>query len=360
MKLKRFCFVIAALMVVLLFAGCGSTPAPGTEETTAKEASDVEVQWDDDASGYLTVQNDVPEDLILFAGSINNRNMLGGVRQLETRRIDFFDDVDDQSGTFLLRAVKESVYRSKGSSLSSEDIIFAGLVTFDKDNPRQINLNIQKVVGGEARIVMENDTNMALQIRLDRPDGPILTTLAPFERSKEVYMDQNSMGYTFFPVYQYYDKASMGIRSVMATSLADGQSMMPEVPNATRPIPRIIWDGKPEGLFSPFATLLINNEMTGGIFLTTGLNPMTNQNGTQMINPGIETYELNLQKQPSLTIGNLKIDPRQGAANIMDIPEFEYQAGHTYSIRVQRGVPPQINVVGQDDSSSLILVLINE
>jgi hypothetical protein len=360
MKLKRFGFVIAALLVMLLVAGCGSTPAPGTETTTAREAEKADVPWDDESSGYLTVQNDVPEDLILFAGSINNRNLLGGVRQLEERRVDFFDDVDSSSGTFLLRAVKESVYRAKGSALGSEDIVFAGLVTFDKDNPRQINVNIQKVVGGDARIIMENDTNMALQIRIDNPNGPVLTTLAPFERSKIVYMDPNTMGYTFFPVYQYYDRASMGIRSVMATSLADGQSMMPEVPNASRPIPRIIWDGKPEGLFSPFATLLVNNETTGGIFLTTGVNPMTNQNGTQMINPGIETYELNLQKMDRFTISNLKVDPRQGAANIMDIPSFEYQAGYTYMVNVNRGVQPQIIEVGKDDSSSLSIDLLNE
>jgi hypothetical protein len=49
---------------------------------------------------------------------------------------------------------------------------------------------------------------MALQIRVDRPDGPTLKTLAPLERNKRVYMDFNPDGYFFFPVYQYYDRSS--------------------------------------------------------------------------------------------------------------------------------------------------------
>jgi hypothetical protein len=148
--------------------------------------------------------------------------------------------------------------------------------------------------------------------------------------------------------------------SLTAKSLADGQSMMPELPRSSRPIPRIIWDGKPEGLFSPFATLLVDNSTNGGIILTTGRNPMTNQNGTQMINPGVETYELNLQKQSEYTISNLKVDVRTGVENFMDIPEFKFLAEHTYRVKIERGVQPRIELVGKSDTSSMELNLTNE
>ncbi|MDR3173130.1 MAG: hypothetical protein LBU19_02665 [Treponema sp.] len=349
---------IAAIMAAGL--GCTGLPAPGTRDSSPREASRADVKWDNDSAGYLTVNNDTSEDLILFAGSINNRNILGGVQKLSSRRVDFFDRLSESSGTFLLRAVKETVYRSKGSALQSDDIIFASLVVFDKNEPRPVQVNIQKYLGGDAVIVIQNDTTMALQIRVDRPDGPTLTTLAPLERNKRVYMEFNPDGYFFFPVYQYYDRVNMGIRSLQAQSLADGIPMMPEIPRPGRDTPVITFDSAPANLFSPFATLIITNETDRGLYLLQGSSRKTNQNGTTMINPGSETYELNLQKQNHLVIGGLKIDAGLGQAENIDIPEYDYKAEYNYQIRVRRGARPVITELGKSDTSTPALTLLNE
>ena len=231
MMRKAFLFGLTALIAaVMALAGCGSEPQTGAESTSAKEAAKVDIKWDNDSAGFLTVNNNVDEPLVLFAGTITNQHILGGVRALASRRVDFFNQVEDSSGTFLLRAVKETVYRSKGSSLNSDDIIFAGLVTYDKSAARAIQVNINQVLGGEAYVIIQNDTNMALQIRIDRPDGPTLTTLAPFERGKKVYMELAPDCYIFFPVYIYYDRTARDIRHITAQSLADGIHMVPVIP----------------------------------------------------------------------------------------------------------------------------------
>ena len=361
-KLKQTGMALAAILAALLalMGGCNGLPKPGTPDSSPKEAAKADVKWDNDSAGYLTVNNDVNEDLILFAGSINNRNILGGVRKLESRRIDFFDKVSENSGTFLLRAVKESVYRGKGSGLSSDDIVFAGLVVFDKNEPRPVQMNIQKYLGGDAVIIIQNDTTMALQIRVDRPDGPTLTTLAPLERNKKVYMDFNPDGYFFFPVYQYYDRAGMGVRSIQAKSLADGIPMMPDIPRPGRDTPVVNFDSTPASLFSPFATLIVTNETSRGVYLLQGSSRKTNQNGTTMINPGSETYELNLQKQNRLTIGGMKIDAGLGQANVMDIPDYEYRAEYNYQIRIRQGAKPVITELSKSDTSDLLILLLNE
>jgi uncharacterized protein YceK len=357
---KKLCIgLFAAAAALLVLSGCASIES-GNQDSSAKEAAGANVKWDNDSAGYLTVNNDIPEDLILFAGSINNRNILGGVRKLASRRVDFFDKLSESSGTFLLRAVKESVYRSKGSGLGSDDIIFASLVVFDKNEPRAITVNIQKYLGGEAVVVIQNDTSMALQIRVDRPDGPTLTTLAPLERNKRVYMDFNPDGYFFFPVYQYYDRSSMGIRSIQAKTLADGIPMMPEIPRPGRDTPVINFDSTPANLFSPFAVLIITNETNRGLYLLQGSSRKTNQNGSAMINPGSETYELNLQKQSHLVIGGLKIDAGLGQANTMDIPEYDYRAEYNYQVRIRQGAQPVITEMGKSDTSALALNLLNE
>ena len=358
---KAFLFGLTALIAaVMALAGCGSAPQTGAESTSAKEAAKADINWDNDSAGLLTVNNNVNEPLVLFAGTITNQHILGGVRALASRRVDFFDRVEDSSGTFLLRAVKETAYRSKGSQLNSDDIIFAGLVAYDKSAARAIHVNINQVLGGDAFVVIQNDTNMALQIRIDRPDGPTLITLAPLERNKKVYMEPNPDGYFFFPVYEYYDRASQGIRSITARDLADGIPMMPVIPGPGRSTPVINFSSKPADLFSPFATLIVTNETNRGGYLLEGSSRKANQNGTTMVNPGSETYELNLQKQRLLRIGGLNFDLSLGAANVIAIPEYEYEAGYNYQVRIRQGAAPEIISLGPSDNNDFGIQLVNE
>jgi hypothetical protein len=352
--------VIAVVAALTVMVTCATSNGTGAELTTPRQASEADIKWDNDSAGFLTVNNNLNEPLVLFAGTIANSHILGGVRALNSRRIDFFDKMEDSSGTFLLRAVKESVYRSKGSNLNSDDIIFAGLVVFDKGAARAIQVNINQVLGGEAYVIIQNDTTMALQIRIDRPDGPTLTTLAPLERNKKVYMDPNPDGYFFFPVYEYYDRSSMGIRSITARDLADGIPMMPVIPGPGRDSPVINFNSKPADLFSPFATLIVTNETNRGAYLLEGSSRKTNQNGTTMINPGSETYELNLQKQRSLRIGGLNVDLSLGTENVISIPEYTYEAGHNYQIRIRQGALPEIVSLGESDNNDFSIQLVNE
>jgi uncharacterized protein YceK len=350
---------VAVFMAGVLVTGCGTVKS-GDESSSARQAARAKVKWDDDKTGYLTVNNNTGSQLILFAGSINNAHILGGVKAQASRRVDFFDTVSDPSGSFLLRAVKEETYRNKGSSMVSDDIIFAGLVTYTKNEPRAIQVNINHALAGEAYLVIQNDSNMALQIRLDRPDGPTLTTLSPMERNKKVYMEFNTDGYMFFPVYEYYDRVSMGIRSIMPTSLADGKPMMPVVPRPGVNIPIVNFEARPANLFSPFATLVVTNETDRGAYMLNGSSRMTNQNGTTMINPGSETYELNLQKQQSLTIGGLNIDLSLGASNYIKVPEAVYEAGYNYQVRVRQGAPAVVTKMGKSQTDDLSIQLVNE
>jgi hypothetical protein len=364
MKVKQTLRVLPTIIAVLLTVGCGGMPQRGTQDTSAKEAAVLEVRWTNDSGGTLTVENNLKEDLILFAGSINNRNNLGGIRKQSTRVIDFFDKVESSDGRFLLRAVKESVYRSKGSSLDPEkDVVYGGLIAFDKSKPRNITINIQQALGGDAEILMQNDTNMAVQIRTNRPDGPILTTLAPFERNKIVYLELNSRGYHFFPVYQYYDRANGVVQSLMPRSLADGVPMRPVAPGSRERTPEISFNITDRiELFSPFASLIVSNEVLPprGIYLYKG-SAMTSRNGNEMINPGWdETFELDLQKNSSYAIRDLQIDFGTGASERVSIQPYTYEAEYTYRVSVERGKQPIIEKLHRADSNNLAIDLVNE
>ncbi|MDR0910504.1 MAG: hypothetical protein LBM77_12150 [Spirochaetaceae bacterium] len=353
-----------ALWVVLgtaLLVGCGTKPASGDQSSTAKEAAEANVKWDNDDSGYLTVNNNLQEPLILFAGTINNRHILGGVRGMENRLIDFYGQVSESNGVFLLRAIREETYRAKGSSVSSDDVISANLVSYDKNNSRMTNIDISQDLGGNAVIMLQNDSNMAMEVRINSPTGPKLTTLPPLARNQKVYLNQNPDGYIFFPIYQYYDKESMSVRSVAISDLAGGYPMnpQPEKPGMTMPVVNFNYDASK--LYSPFANLVVTNGTDRGAFLLFGSTRMTSTSGMRMINPGNETFELDLQKSDHLVINSLQIDLSLGASNYLKIPGNDYLAGYNYQVQVNgQGQPLTVTQLNKSDTNNLAIQLVNE
>jgi len=214
--------ILLAVIAALMMIDCAGGPKSEAQASAT--------------SGYLTVKNEMKDDLILFAGRIIERNNIGGVRKFESQRINFFDKFTEPSGTFMLRAVKETTYRNKGSAITGNDEIFACLVSFDKNELNSILVVIPEFVGGDATVMFSNDSVMAAQIRVHQPDGPILTTLAPGQRLKQVYMDFFPNGYIFFPVYQYNDQETNGIKSIVP-DFSEGIVMMPMISRPGMNIP---------------------------------------------------------------------------------------------------------------------------
>jgi hypothetical protein len=88
---------------------------------------------------------------------------------------------------------------------------------------------------------------------------------------------------------------------------------------------------------------------------------MTCQSGNEGINPGSEVFELDLNKQSSSTIGGINIDVGRGVSNYIKVPEFKYEAGKNYELRVRDNytIAP-IEYIGDADLSDLSIDLTNE
>jgi hypothetical protein len=81
----------------------------------------------------------------------------------------------------------------------------------------------------------------------------------------------------------------------------------------------------------------------------------------EMINPGTEIFELDLNNQKSLVMGGFNIDVGRGATNYIKIPYFKYEAGVNYELRIKSdGSIEQISAVGSADLSDLKISLVNE
>jgi hypothetical protein len=343
MMKKAFLGLAAVAMAVMALEGCGSAPESGAASSTAKEAAKADVNWDTESTGTLTVTNNTDTPFILFAGAISNRSIIGGIRQGPnvTRTFDIFDDVSDENGAFLLRAVPESVYRSQGSRLEEKDVRFARLVTYDKkrrDMRTNISIDNRSFYGGNEIVYFENDSNLVLEIRIDIPTGDKITTLAPFQRKTGVHIPPDTYGYTFFPTYVYYDERQHDVRSITTSDLKQGLSARPVDP-ASGESPPFVPFPPPNisNIFHPVATLVVVNESASGVLFRTGNTPMMSTRGQGMINSGgSETYELDMRQLTVREIGGLNVDPRMGQDEVKHIETRPYRAGWNYTVTLRR------------------------
>jgi len=355
MKEKKIAMFCLAALLIAAFIGCAGGPEKGDQSSSPKEASRAGVKWDNDPNGYLYLRNNIKEPLILFAGAVNNKNILGGIRAESDRRIAYFDAVNETTGTFLLRAVKESVYRSKGSGISSEDVVYAHIVTFDKKQPKATQLNIDFRLGGSSYVVIENHTNMALEVVLDSPSAETLTTLAPGEMNKKVYMEPSTEGYVFYPVFKYYDKKSDVIQSV-EPDRGVARLMNPAIPSQTVSTPTIKFDNTSIGnLTFRFSTIIVRNEGIEAVRLLEGSGRVMNVNRTNIVNPGNETYNIFIGDRPQDRTYSIEYGGKS-----YPVTTTRFIPGNTYQILFDGKGNPVINPLGEFDKSELSITLLNQ
>lgn len=356
MRREKIAVLLAAALLTMAASNafCKGNPEMGDQSSTPREAGRANVKWDNDSNGYLYLRNNIKEPLILFAGAVNNRNILGGIRAEADRRIDYYSAVRETSGSFLLRAVKESAYREKGSGISSADVIYAHIVTYDKKQPKTTQLNIDFRLGGTSYVIIENFTRMALEVVLDSPDGETLTTLAPNEMNKKVYLEPNVDAYVFYPIFKYYDETHDIVQSV-EPDRGVARLMNPAIPSATVTTPVIKFDNTNIGNLSfRFATVIVVNESIEAIRLLQGSGRVMNQNRTNVVNPGSETYSIFLGDRAQVRSFSIEYGGKD-----YPVRRFEFVPGNTYQITFTREGETKIEDLGGFNKNNLSINLVN-
>jgi len=353
MRTKRIGIVLIAAIALLAVVGC--VTERGDQSSTPRQARQADVKWTDDSNGYLQINNNVKKPLILFAGSVNNNNILGGVRAESSRRINYFNVVEKDTGSFLLRAIPEDVYREKGSRIDSTDIVYAGIVTYDKREPRVSQLNIDFRLGGRAYVIVENHTRMAMEIALDNPNGATLTALGPNEMNRRIYLEPSTEGYVFYPIFKFYDSTNNVVQSI-EPERAVARLMNPAVPSATVSTPTIKFDNTNIGALTfRFATVIVRNEGIEAIRLLEGSSRVMNQNGTNVVNPGTETYNIFVGDRGQRRTYSIEYGGRD-----YPLRETLYMPGNTYQIVFRRDGTNEVTPLGEFDKTDLSIRLENQ
>lgn len=308
--------------------GCVSSPA----KQAAKDMRNL--SYSNQPNGELELINRTEYDLVVFAGNIDRKNILGGIHAGGTRSFDFRTFVSSSSGAFLCRAVKTETYAQKGGVVNERDIVWAKLVTYGTNKS---SFSIINEIGGEGLLIFENDSPYPVEVRLNGTTGQVLTTLPPNCKEQYVHVKPNRRGYVYFPTYIMYDKETGKINSITGKE-EDGQSARPAEGGK---IPQTITFPKPNGkLFGArVAYLTVKNESGRAFLFRNDNTDLVSQDGNSMINSGETlTFEVDAT-EAGKTFRALNADFRVGSANKRYIKLFNgepvsFKAGVEYEITV--------------------------
>ena len=325
---KRMLISSIGLLFFAILAGCVSTP----QKQVARDMK--ALSFANQANGELELVNMTGYELVIFAGNIDRKNILGGIHAGNTRSFDFRPYVSSQSGAFLCRAVNKAVYEGKAGLINEADIVWAKLVVFGS---LKSSFTIISEIGGDGLLLFENASPYPVEVRLNGTTGKVLTTLPPNCKEQYVHVKPNKRGYTYHPTYLMYDKENGKINSITAKE-EDGQSSRPAEGNEN---PQTITFPMPNGkLFgSRVAYLTIKNESGKAFIFRNDNTEILSQNGYSMINSGETlTFEVDAS-ETGKTYRALNADFRLGPLNkryvkLFDGEPVSFKAGVEYEISI--------------------------
>jgi hypothetical protein len=222
-----------------------AAPQPATPQVKPAPVTTVTIKDGDfvsEPAGRLIVSNMTNVELAIFAGKVERGNFLGAVgtgaqNRPRSRRFDINRIAGlPNSGSFLFRATTyEQVNRKGLSNITEEDVIYTGLVAFNKNDKDPLEFQIFRNVDDSQStfIYVSNYTNFVLQLRLDSSDGEFVAALAPQQRLKKLWIRPRDDGlyYTFFPTYVYVDPRTGELNRFSDLENVNGKRFEPEPPS---------------------------------------------------------------------------------------------------------------------------------
>jgi hypothetical protein len=197
MKKKILGILAVIIATVSMMTGCltpaaQSNPVIKTDDGQNYASIDAKSVSFETEAGPLTINNQASFDVIVFAGRVENGNMLGGIRAQGSRSFDLAKlPLPQKQGCLLIRVTSFETYNKKKFRVTEEDVIYTGLVVYDLDDSGdRTNLNIFRGVDQtqSSFVYATNDSRYVLELRLGSPTGEKIATLPPHLENKKIWI----------------------------------------------------------------------------------------------------------------------------------------------------------------------------
>jgi len=297
-KLLKFSvLLLVAMGLMLSLIGC-----PDPNDDKEKEKGSGGVSFDNEASGTLTVINNVAKDMVLFQGQTPSaNNILGGVRGQKEKTFDISDDVNDFSvgGYMIIRGITLDEYNANKTTLSSAKIEYSAMATYKQGQKFRIEISPSYV--GDYGYKVNNLGRIGMELRKGSPEGEKIGYL-PALATNQILYAETSNAFAIFPVYVYYSKSSGQLTTLKPTSHFDSVTATPRPLNNATSMqtydfpndPTVTWQSIVGSLASPVAYFTVTNNCSQGVYFTiAGGNSLLAQNGYDATGTGEQlTYEI--------------------------------------------------------------------
>mgnify|MGYP000006162659 FL=1 len=295
MKTKTLLWVCAAVLFAAMGAGCVSTPK--SQAVNSVDLKEKEVSFTSEP-GVLAMTNHTNQNVVVFAGPVSYDMLLGGIKKGKRRTFDLNKIPGlPKNGSLLVRVATYNTYKGKGR-ITDEDVIYTGLVVYDLKAPKDITeLSIYKDIDTEQKYCVyltNHSENFVVEVRLEKPNGETIATLAPLESDKRVYLTQKDTGkgYKFFPQFIYVDPRT-NEKTVLNVPQKENVQVMDPDPVGGEFTPIVFDSPKNHNLSYSLAFLTIRNDTKAGMEFRNSRTSLPNQRGRRFTAPGrSDVYEL--------------------------------------------------------------------
>ncbi len=351
MKNKLSILILAIAVLGMVLVSCGDLSGSfkfdykASKATAAtEEGKDSGVSFENFKTRSVAVKNDTGEDLVAFKGKISLDHLISGVPAHSGEHgLEMDPELFSATGDFALHFLTAKVFNENKKNLSAvANAPFVSIYAFyNKEGTNDLVYTISENLGGSGQLVLNNNTDFSVEIRLNSAQGQILGYVGPQTMNTVLYL--HSPGdYTLYPVFKKYIAKKNEIYSVFPKlkddkpwnddyGFGDGQNRhVMDMGN--------IWNPTLMDLSSGGFYITVDNQSKAGVKFRDGGQELMTSIGVRTINKGkTATFFIPFPEQEdgsyplTRTMSSLVIG---GSGYPNDVPEYTFKRDHKYYITV--------------------------
>lgn len=289
--------------------------------------------------GSLLISNNTSQDVVVFAGQVQRKIVLGGIRSGEERSFNLSKVPKISSGSALLVRIVPFATYNKKKIITESDVVYTRLVIYDpRSGESDTFLNIPREIDmkQENCIYITNTSDFVLELRDGDPiRGDVVATLLPGAYNSRVFLLPKDSGavYSLFPNFVYVNPNTSEITTITASRV----DMKRIYPGLTAGDAQILFFSAPKDdrLSYNVAFVKIENNTNLDCEFINGEVTLKSQRGFSFIRSGeVAVYELPIDIKEGELYNRLLFefdDFRQIFLN-----PYNFKAGYEYKITVTR------------------------
>jgi hypothetical protein len=354
---------LGIILSVFAFMSCDSLLGKDDEDDGKKPEPPKEQETGIDYENYITnfsikVKNDSNKKLVAFKGAPSASSLISGVpigggEHGLKKKAELFAT----SGDFVLFLVTEEDYLASTANLSAlANKPFTRIYAYFNTNAEnKLTYTISSILGGDKKIVLQNNTSYNIELRKDGIQGELIGYAGQSTFNTTFNVEAGT--YMIFPVFRKFNQGRGEIITVYPKYQGgnlDGKakfeyfalddSLNEASLNASDYL------GDDIVLKTGSAYLVIQNNHGTGMGLWDGYQQVTTSTGGQAINPNNSlTFQIDMAKKPgsndeyldTSTKAQFKIGT---PAYSVGVSSFEFESDKIYRITVTGANPGDINL----------------